>query len=108
MLKTKKGDGSFLMSEKKKLTQIKSGFLECGGDCASCKKWEQKNITSGEMVLVKKRVSTKYVPPETALLKLVKEEFEGVKRNENIESLSDEELKRLEQELLDEIKNEIL
>ena len=73
----------------------KGGYHECGGDCDNCSLFGAKEKEM-QMVLVKKKVSKKYVPPDMSALKLILEKEEGQK---NIETMTDEELMQFEKEL---------
>ena len=74
----------------------KSCFDVCGGDCEVCFNFGLKSLTSVP-VLTKRKVHKKFVPPDmTAIKMLVEKEDDGV----DLESMSDEELKVLEQKLL--------
>lgn len=44
---------------------------ECGGDCSGCKVYESKCVAGGRMVPVKRKVVTKYYPPELSAIKLL-------------------------------------
>lgn len=44
---------------------------ECSGDCSSCRAYEGKCIAGGQMVPVKRKVVTKYYPPELSAIKLL-------------------------------------
>lgn len=79
---------------------LKKGVYDvCGGECAVCDKRAVKNNRC-EMVLTKKKVSTKYVPPDTQLLKLLMASGEETK---DVLALSDEELDKLENSLIEKI-----
>ena len=60
------------------------------------------------LVLLKKKVTTHYIPPDiTAVKMLIEIAGEEIGVNNNIiESLSDDELLKLKRELIEEIKNE--
>lgn len=76
----------------------KSEFSECGGDCETCASFSFKCFKN-EVVLVKKKVSRKYVPPDMQAIKIILEQDNGFK---NPEDLSDKELKDLEEVLINE------
>lgn len=73
----------------------KGGYDECGGECAVCAKFMCK--PSGDaMILTKKKVSVKYVPPDTQAIKLLISSSEADK---DVLEMSDEELLDLEERL---------
>lgn len=75
----------------------------CGGDCELCERFSASK-KSNEVVLVKKKVSQKYMPPDMSAIKLLNElDNVGAK---SVMELSDEELKNLQKELLRELNNE--
>ncbi len=56
---------------------------------------------SGEMALVRRKVTEKYCPPDSAALKTYLE----LNRDASIVEMSDEELEKERQRLLEELKN---
>ena len=74
----------------------KSSFDVCGGDCSCCERFKGK-VFDAVPVLVKKKVHTRYVPPDMTALKMLMDKSE---RSFNIESMTDEELRKLEVELI--------
>lgn len=82
---------------------IKKNYYDiCGGDCDDCESFCTKSA-SAVPVLLRRKVYTKYIPPDMTALKLLAE-------NENlsvdISSLSDEELQNLENQLTEELFGE--
>lgn len=75
---------------------------ECGGDCTLCLRFNKKvSEACGCLVLTKRKISTKYVPPDSSLLRaLSQDEKEKTKLTE----ISDEELEKL----FVELKNKVL
>lgn len=73
----------------------KISFDVCGGVCENCPRNAILNLAQS-IVLVKRKVTKKYVPPELSALKILIEKDESQK---DLKMMSDEELKRLEEEL---------
>ena len=80
---------------------IKKQYLDvCGGDCEVCDQLRCK--TNKERMVVKKRkVSTKYVPPDVQMLK----HFMDVSGDKDIKDMTDEELDEFQSKLIEELKN---
>lgn len=79
---------------------IKKNYYDiCGGDCDECDDFCTKSA-SAVPVLLRRKVYTKYIPPDMTALKLLAE-------NENssvdISLLSDDELQKLENQLTEEL-----
>ena len=68
-------------------------------------KKKETDEDSKNMVLVKKKITKHYIPPDMLAIKIL---FETVKEkiDENLENLSDEELLKLKEKLIGEILNE--
>jgi len=58
------------------------------------------------LVLVKKKVSNHYVPPDITAIKILFEIFDEKVNEGDIESMTDDELIKLKKQLLEEIENE--
>lgn len=68
-------------------------------------KMSSNDCTDGEMVLVKKKVTSHFVPPDIRAIRLLLEiNFE--EDGNSIEAMSDDELLRLRKKLLEEYANE--
>lgn len=79
---------------------VKKNFYDiCGGDCETCDGFCVKN-PSAVPVLLRKKVHTKYIPPDMSALKLL---LDSENLNLDISSLSDEELQNLEEKLMEEL-----
>ena len=74
----------------------KTHFDICGGNCDVCKLFGCKNLTSA-VILTKRKVSKKYVPPDIVAIKMVLESDDA---NKNISAVSDLELMSLRDELI--------
>lgn len=74
----------------------KSCYDTCGGDCDVCINFSRKNLESVP-VLTRKKVHTKYVPPDMSAIKML---VEHENKTVDVENMSDEELKQLEISLL--------
>ena len=75
----------------------KNSFDICVGDCATCVKRGIKNL-SLLTIYTKKKISTKYVPPDMGAIKLL---IDIDKReNKDICDMTDAELKAFEEELM--------
>ena len=67
---------------------------------------EKDRLKSSEnLVLVKKKVTTHYIPPDMVAIKILLEIFGKEDVNE-IEKMSDDELIKLKEKIIEEIKNE--
>lgn len=76
----------------------KNAYDICAGDCATCIERGIKNL-SALTICTKRKISTKYVPPDMSAIRLALElNSSGVK---DIHDMTDEELARYEAELLD-------
>jgi hypothetical protein len=75
----------------------KNMFDVCAGDCTNCKERRIKNL-SLLTICTKKKVTTKYVPPDMGAIKLALER--GGVKEENFDEMTDADLKRLEDELI--------
>jgi len=78
----------------------KNYYDECGGDCESCEKFSKKCFDNVP-VLAKRKVHTKYVPPDMTALKLL---FETREKSVDLEKMTDEELRSLEIQLREKLK----
>ena len=65
----------------------------------------QKYEGSQNLILVKKKVTSKYIPPDMFAIKILLEIF-GKEGLDEIEKLTDEELIKFKEKLIEEIKNE--
>ena len=80
----------------------KNKFDICAGDCKNCAERGIKNL-SLLTLCTKRKVVTKYVPPDMAAIKLLLEKRDcGIG---SVQELSDEELALLEKELEEILKN---
>lgn len=79
----------------------KNNYDICGGDCETCNGFCSKSL-SAVTILLRRKVHTKYIPPDMSALKLL---AEAENMNVDVLSLSDEELQKLEKQLMDEIFN---
>ena len=59
-----------------------------------------------DLILVKKKISKHFVPPDMIAIKILFEIFDKKVENGEIENMSDEELFKLKSKLLEELKNE--
>lgn len=59
---------------------------------------EEYSDVDGELVLVKKKITHKYIPPDTALLKLLVESKD--EENEDLSNYTEEELKQMLKDLV--------
>lgn len=81
----------------------RGSFDICGGDCQNCGKHKLVNLSSA-VVMVKRKVTKKYVPPELSALKILIDKDEVQK---DLKFVSDEELIRLEAKLKNEFLSEV-
>ena len=75
----------------------KNAFDICAGDCSVCLKRGVKNL-SLLTVYTKKKISTKYVPPDMGAIKLMLDIGSG--KEKDIHEMTNDELKAYEEELL--------
>ena len=75
----------------------KNSFDICAGDCATCVRRGIKNL-SLLTIYTKKKISTKYVPPDMGAIKLLIDM--GKQENKDIFNMTDAELKSYEEELM--------
>lgn len=80
----KEGDG--LANLGKQNEQVE----ECSGDCSGCRAYESKCVVGGLMVPVKRKVVTKYYPPELSAIKLLA--GEKAEASEDLFNLTETEL----------------
>lgn len=66
---------------------------------------ENKNNTQN-LVLVKKKITKHYIPPDMLAVKILFETLKEKVNNDDLNNLSDEELLKLKDKLLGELKNE--
>lgn len=57
------------------------------------------------LILVKKKVSSHYIPPDMLAIKILLEMF-GKKEVDNVKQMTDDELFKFKEKILEEIKNE--
>lgn len=81
---------------------MKKQFDLCGGDCSVCPRRQLINL-SGGVVLVKRKVTKKYVPPDMSALKLL---MEKDARSKALEQMTDDELLAFEQSILEQLRQE--
>ena len=80
---------------------IKSGlFDECGEDCFGCLGFECKVNQGEKLVLAKKKVVQKYIPPDVQVIKLLSQQRE---LNQDLSKMTDEEIKSLEEKVVKQI-----
>ena len=80
---------------------IKSGlFDECGENCAGCQNFECKVNQGEKLVLAKKKVVQKYIPPDVQVIKLLSQQREV---NQDLSKMTDEELEKLESDVVAKI-----
>lgn len=85
----------------KELTFSRKRISECGGECESCARFACKKTIKSELMLVKKKVSTKFVPPDASLLKLIMgDQLTLGIMGTNVTGLTDDELDAFEKELV--------
>ena len=87
------------------MVDLTKDVYECGGDCLACGT-RCENINKGgfgeRLVLTKKKLSTKYVPPDTTLLKMIWQEEKVASGGGDVAKKDEFELKKLEQDLIKE------
>lgn len=93
LIKNIKGEGKKLV--------IKSGLYdECGGECDKCVSFECKVNGAPKMVLTKKKVTQKYIPPDVQVLKLL---YQEKSQKEDLVNMTDEELEKYEEKIVRKI-----
>lgn len=80
----------------------KSLFDVCGGDCASCSRFNIKNLANAS-ILTKRKVTKKYVPPDMVAIKMI---FEKSEDKTDLKNLSDEDLNKLKDEVIKSLEDE--
>lgn len=65
----------------------------------------QKYEGDENLILIKKKVTSRYIPPDMFAIKILLEIF-GKEKLDDIDSLSDEELLKFKEKIFEEIKNE--
>lgn len=93
----KEGDG--LANLKKQNEQVE----ECNGDCSGCRVYESKCVAGGLMVPVKRKVVTKYYPPELSAIKLLA--GEKAEAGEDLFNLTEAELLAKKKALIKQLSN---
>ena len=80
----------------------KFAFDVCGGSCESCEKFAAKDF-SCQLILLKRKVVTKFVPPDMGAIKMV---VDAQEKKQDLDSMTMDQLKALEKELLDDLKKD--
>lgn len=63
-------------------------------------------IQEEQLTLLKKKITTHHVPPDMLAIKILLENFnDNDKKNDNLENLSDEELLKLKDDILENLNN---
>lgn len=122
----KKANGFYYTEEQEEYekTQNKSKFSEiCNNNISFFDKsdtLETKNITNGDtikldneskkenqsLVLVKKKITTHYIPPDMLAVKILFETIKEKVNEDDLNNLSDDDLIKLKDKLLGELNNE--
>lgn len=122
----KKANGFYYTEEQEEYekTQNKSKFSEiCNNNISFFDKsdtLETKNITSSDtikldneskkenqsLVLVKKKITTHYIPPDMLAVKILFETIKEKVNEDDLNNLSDDDLIKLKDKLLGELNNE--
>lgn len=86
--------------EKKSESDLKSALFRKAVGYDSTETIEEYSSSDGELVLVKKKVTTKNVPPDVSALKMLLD----MNETEDLSALSDEELEKERKKLLKILK----
>lgn len=70
----------------------------CEGDCEFCVSYESKFCEGGKLSPVKKKIVSKYYPPELTAIKLLVSE--QVETREDLSRLSEEELIKFKEDIV--------
>ena len=80
--------------------------LSIFNDTINLENEKTKNISGEEVTLVKKKVSTHYIAPDIQAIKILLEIYKEEVNNDTLENLSDEELLKIQNTLIEELIND--
>ncbi|MBQ8425333.1 MAG: hypothetical protein IJX17_04870 [Clostridia bacterium] len=104
---SKTTNDKFNFENNSKNSVIVSGKINILDDTIELSNKQQSyHNTNEDLLLVKKKISTHYIPPDMIAIKILFENFEKKVDGNEIEKLNDEELLNLKNKLLEELKNE--
>lgn len=83
---------------------VEQNLIQGGDTIKSSNETKQKENTN--LVLVKKKVTTHYIPPDMLAVKILFETLKEKVNEDDLNKLSDEELLKLKDKLLGELLNE--